>query len=151
MEEREGVGRVMTGRGFDRQGVLLCWLTLAAYMAFIFFLSSRSDLPDVLPGLDFGDKLQHIAAYLILAILWSRAIARRWTAIDDKKLFVIVVLFTGLYGISDEIHQSFVPGRLADSLDVIADIAGAMVGARLYIRYKRGGRAPGAGEIEELD
>lgn len=139
------------GKGFYRDGALLYWLPLFAYMALIFFLSSRSDLPDVLPGLTFEDKLQHIAAYLILAILWSRAIARQWTAMDDRKLFLLAVLFTGLYGISDEIHQSFVPGRLADSLDVIADIAGAMVGARFFIRYKRGGRAPGADEIEELD
>ena len=151
MEEKKRVSRETADTGFDRDGVLFFWLPLVAYMALIFYLSSRPDVPNVLPGLTFGDKIIHLAAYVLLALLWGRAITRRWTAIDDKKVFVIAVLCTGLYGISDEIHQSFVPGRSADSLDAIADIAGAMVGARLYIRYKRSVKATSAGGIKELD
>ena len=42
-------------------------------------------------------------------------------------------LFTVLYGISDEIHQSFVPFRSADFFDALADLLGAFV---VYIIMK---------------
>ncbi|MFQ5586510.1 MAG: VanZ family protein, partial [Thermodesulfobacteriota bacterium] len=143
-----GVNEQITEKVFKRGELRLFWLPLVAYMGLIFYLSSRPDLPDVMPGLTFGDKVAHLAAYALLAVLWVRALEKRWTAIDEKRLFIIAVLCTGLYGISDEIHQYFVPGRSADFLDAIADIAGGMVGARLSLRFMRGGRVTGTGEIK---
>jgi VanZ family protein len=34
--------------------------------------------------------------------------------------------------LTDELHQSFVPGRSADPLDVLADCAGALLGIALW-------------------
>ena len=44
-----------------------------------------------------------------------------------------------LYGLTDEIHQAFVPGREASALDVMADGAGAMIGSRLFVWTRRNG------------
>jgi VanZ family protein len=47
-------------------------------------------------------------------------------------LMLLSVVSASLYGISDEIHQSFVPFRDAEVADVIADILGAVGGVFLY-------------------
>ncbi|MGB5540538.1 MAG: VanZ family protein, partial [Gammaproteobacteria bacterium] len=43
----------------------------------------------------------------------------------------------GLYGVLDEIHQYFVPGRQADVLDVLADVSGGLLGAGLMFLLLR--------------
>jgi len=98
------------------------WLPVAAYMAFIFFLSSQSSLPgsSLTP-----DWVQHGIAYAGLAVVTLRAVsAGRWSAIGPTALALAWLIAT-LYGVSDEYHQSFVPGRTPDLRDVIADGAGA--------------------------
>ncbi len=45
---------------------------------------------------------------------------------------ILGIALASLYGISDEIHQIFVPDRVADIYDVIADILGSMIGVMLY-------------------
>jgi len=45
----------------------------------------------------------------------------------NKKLFWLIVFAVAILGISDEIHQSYVPGRNAAGIDVLKDIAGAIV------------------------
>ncbi|MEE9591067.1 MAG: VanZ family protein [Thermodesulfobacteriota bacterium] len=121
-------------RKVDRRGAILSWLTLIAYMSLIFILSSRTT-PDILPETLNIDKIIHIAAFGILSALWVRAIESRWTEMDNKRLFITAVILTSLYGISDEVHQSFVPGRISGAYDIVADIIGALLGARLYLRY----------------
>ena len=56
---------------------------------------------------------------------------------ERLKLFVITSGFCFFYAITDEIHQMFVPGRAAMIKDVVIDLAGAMIGAGMFllIRY----------------
>lgn len=49
----------------------------------------------------------------------------------------IPVLITSTYGIIDEIHQSFVPGRSCSIFDWIADTGGAILGALMFIAIPR--------------
>lgn len=95
----------------------------------IVLLSSQSTLP--LPQSIFGvDKIAHAIAFGSLAgaiALWVPA--RRWTAPASWRFICIVAAIAILYGISDEIHQSFVPGRFPSIYDVIADALGALAGA----------------------
>ena len=85
------------------------------YMLIIFGLSSRSGDQVGIP--EPWDKLVHASAYGVLAFLWYRAIRSRWMAWT----------ITALYGLSDEIHQGFVPGRARDIEDWLADMVGAAV------------------------
>lgn len=76
-------------------------------------------------------KGSHVGEYAVLAVLMWRA--RRRPANDDPRPWswreaAIAVAVAGLYAISDEIHQAFVPSRGASPWDVLLDTVGAAVG-----------------------
>ncbi len=50
---------------------------------------------------------------------------------------MIAVVATTVYGVSDEWHQSFVAGRNADVADVVADLAGSVIGSGCFLYYLR--------------
>ncbi|MEK7483355.1 MAG: VanZ family protein, partial [Planctomycetota bacterium] len=50
--------------------------------------------------------------------------------------FWIAGLAGMFYGISDEFHQAFIPGRCFEIADMVADTAGAFLGAFLFHRYR---------------
>ena len=109
----------------------MSWLTavwlygpVAAYCLILFVLSDQPTLPST-PG---GDLVAHFAAYTVLGVLTFRAVALsgRWARL---KVFLCSAIGSALYGLSDEFHQSFVPGRFATLEDVIADSLGGLFGA----------------------
>jgi len=81
------------------------------------------------------DKLLHFAAYALLGALFFRAFNTTPIKQNLKLVLILSVLLSALYGISDEIHQSFVPFRTADPMDVLADILGSIAGAYLYQKF----------------
>ena len=113
------------------------WLPLIAYCVFIYFQSSYPS-PESLPSFEFSDKLMHFAAYAVMGVLFYRA----YHTLSFKNSFQWIVLLSmisaSLYGISDEIHQSFVPSRDGSFLDVVADILGAVCGVYVYHRWMMG-------------
>jgi hypothetical protein len=102
---------------------LVRWLPVVAWAGLIFALSSVPDLGTGLGGWDLVlRKIAHAAEYAILGALLVRA---------TGKPIVALALGT-LYAISDEIHQSFVPGRLGSPLDVAIDAVGVAIGVALW-------------------
>lgn len=101
-------------------------LPLLLWMALIFALSSRSRLIDLENEADekLFYKTAHFISYAILAWLWWRFLASQ-RQFNWRVLFYAWALTT-LYGISDEIHQLFVPGRNGQLADVLFDTAGAL-------------------------
>lgn len=101
---------------------LLGWVPATLWVGVIFALSSQPALPS--PA-SVGDKQAHALAYGLLALLCLMGLtgwrSRRIAGASLLGAFVIAVL----YGVSDEIHQSFVPGRTPDVADVAADAMGA--------------------------
>ena len=99
----------------------------------IFLNSSRPHLS--IPKFGFFqniDKIAHFGVYFILGYLIIRAISSGdWQKVNWKKSLV-VILMGALYGLSDEIHQTFVPGRTADIADWIADFLGVVSGHFFY-------------------
>jgi len=97
---------------------------LVLYCSFIFWLSSKPTLPA--PMLfTHQDKIFHMGAYFIMGIL-------AWRFFNDLFakpiiVFLVSLCFSSIYGISDEWHQSHVPGREADILDWLADTVGASI------------------------
>ncbi len=106
---------------------LWLWLPALAWMSAIFYLSSQTG-----PG---GPEWQavvfHIVAYALLASLYWLGL-RGTTDTPTLYAVLIVVALATLYGISDEWHQSFTPGRMPDPFDVMVDAAGA-AGAALML------------------
>ena len=67
------------------------------------------------------DKLEHAVEYFILALLLLRALKHSLV----KRPFLMSIIIASLYGITDEIHQLFVPGRFFAVSDMLANTFGA--------------------------
>lgn len=84
--------------------------------------------------IDVQDKLLHILAYGGLAfLLCLAATMRQW--IRDDSLWVQayrVILTAALLGAVDELTQYFVPGRVVDFIDWIADLLGCIAGTLCF-------------------
>ncbi|MCC7032400.1 MAG: VanZ family protein [Acidobacteria bacterium] len=94
-------------------------------MAAIFALSSQATPPGASLTPDW---VQHGVAYAGLSLVSLRATAGgRWSGVGGGSVLLAWGIAV-LYGVSDEWHQSFVPGRMADVRDVIADALGAALG-----------------------
>jgi VanZ family protein len=106
---------------------LAYWLPPVAWMATIFVLSAQPDLPQPAgPWLEnVTDKAAHAVTYGILAWLVLRAV-RQHRPVSVKLLAACAALATA-YGVTDEFHQMFVPGRNASLADLAADALGAGV------------------------
>lgn len=107
---------------------LLAWAPAVAWAGVIFALSSQPVLPSP-PGM--SDKLAHAITYAILgAACLFGLVAADWRRIAPRTS-VLAVIVAVLYGVSDEFHQAFVPGRTPDVFDVVADGAGAILAVGL--------------------
>jgi VanZ family protein len=73
--------------------------------------------------------------YALLGALFCRAYGSLRLGGKFWRVALLSVLSAGVYGISDEIHQYFVPGRSADVMDVAADFIGAALGVLLYMCF----------------
>ena len=104
-------------------------LLAAAWAGVIFLLSSQSGM-DTPPLFPHADKVLHALAFGLLGFLVLGGLRPGKRGYRGVQLWSAVAITTG-YGILDEIHQHFVPGRMPDVLDVLADLAGAMLGAGL--------------------
>ncbi len=109
----------------------LYWLPLILYCLFIYIQSDHPS-PEQIPTFPYADKLLHATAYGIMGILFYRAYQTLRIKNNIQLLMVLSAVSASLYGISDEIHQSFVPFRQAEVADVIADTIGAFSGVWLY-------------------
>jgi VanZ family protein len=106
---------------------------LVLYCIFI-FMQSRLPVPFEIPDVSHFDKLLHFGAYGAMGILFYRTYLAGWPQAPKRTLIWASVISTALYGLSDEIHQYFVPERSADLLDWLADAVGGAVGAVIYQR-----------------
>ena len=113
----------------------LVWRALLfVWMTTIFILSAQSSLPT--QSLFEGqDKLEHLLAYGLLGVLLSRSL--RPMKVETWQRIVLITALTTLYGISDEYHQSFVPGRDVSALDVLADGVGGFLAAQMLFWWDR--------------
>ena len=102
------------------------FMPLLLLMTLIFWLSNQSILLDI--ENDAGEKTfyksAHILAYAFLAWFWWRALSPQREAVWS--LLWLAFGLAVLYGISDEIHQLFVPGRHGRFADVLFDASGAL-------------------------
>lgn len=107
---------------------------LVLWMALIFAFSNQPRLIDIQD--DTGEilfyKMAHFMAYACLVWLWWRALSPQRQTSWPVLLFALIL--TVFYAISDEIHQSFVPGRYGALYDVLFDTGGALA-MILLIRY----------------
>ena len=103
------------------------WAPLVLWAGAIFALSS---IPSLDTGLGIWDlvlrKLGHLVEYAILGALLARALRHPAAAF----------LVAAAYAVTDEVHQSFVEGRVGSPVDWGIDALGAALGVLAYARTR---------------
>ncbi len=103
------------------------WLPVLAHMALTFYFSHQPRLPGPPMSIPYFDKIMHASFFGLLAFLFLRAWLKGDYSFINLKTVGVTLLFVGLYGLSDEFHQSFIPTRSPDLADWLADMTGAVV------------------------
>ena len=111
----------------EKRKVYLVYVPLIIYWIMLFTATS---LPaSNLPSVAVSDKIKHFSAFFGLSVLLSLTLLYQSKILFFKKYFLAAALvISSIYGLLDEIHQSFVPGRNSEFLDWVADSLGAAVG-----------------------
>jgi VanZ family protein len=115
-------------------GLYLYRVLTVGWMMLIFFLSSRSSLPalSLFSGMDL---LAHAMFYGVLCVLLARSLVPQ--RVTTWKRVMLLTFLVIVYGITDEYHQSFVPGRDADGWDILADGLGGFLAASMFFWWDR--------------
>lgn len=117
------------GRNYER--FIILWGPVIIYCTAIFIQSSY---PSVKTGVDIPgfDKIMHLCGYGLLSGTMLRAVRGSFPQMGVIRQLILSIVLSILYGISDEIHQSFVSYRTADFFDCIADAAGSVMGVTAF-------------------
>ena len=130
--------------------ILLIWWPVAAWMVVIFLFSSSSDPYRAMPrswkepraqvSLD-GRKTEyvslaedlgrngHVLEYTLLGFLMARSLRLMTVSRHTAALVALSTALCFFYGLSDEIHQVFIPSRAFQLTDLLLDSIGALVGS----------------------
>ena len=116
------------------------WLTLV-YAVIILIASSIPDLKTPQLGFENQDKLYHFIEYSIFSVLLFFTLLNSGKTFLRKNVLLISLLIGASFGILDELHQKFIPGRQADILDFTADFVGvALIQVCFWIYHRRKSR-----------
>jgi VanZ family protein len=110
---------------------LFYWSPILVYCTLIYIQSSNPS-PEEIPSIPYFDKILHFAAYALLGALFLRAFKTLPIKDNIRLIMILSITLSSLYGISDEIHQHYVPHRDADITDALADIIGSIFGVYIY-------------------
>jgi VanZ family protein len=102
------------------------WIVAACYAAIMFWLSTQSNPLPFLSSLVW-DKALHLIEYCGLGLILGLGLGQR-PRFGWREVLFWTTLVGFLYGGSDELHQSFVPGRDAEVGDMLADTVGCLLG-----------------------
>ncbi|MDZ7306490.1 MAG: VanZ family protein [candidate division KSB1 bacterium] len=132
----------------NRSGWCSFWQNYRAPLLCAAVLFVQSSIPDWDPPVRltrWDDKWAHVLLYLPLGFLLLGALARARAGRSRATLLLLTFILGTLYGISDEMHQHFVPGRHMDWRDAVADSLGVMAGGWLHLKLSSGLISGGAG------
>ena len=123
------------------------WVPVYAYMGLMFQVSSVPNPLEALPGAELAVKLfstwassiLHIVEYFVLSMLLGVAFRHSRHNFFVKHSFLLAFIISALFGMSDEIHQLFVPGRFCTISDIGFDSLGALAAqvARKIVKLEK--------------
>ncbi len=111
--------------------LILYWITL-----FVLTTIPAEKMPILFQN---QDKIEHFIAYGLLAFLLTLALyfQKKFTLLRSKA-FLFAFIFILAYGAVDELHQLFVPGRICDIYDWLADSIGGIFGITIVYLFLKG-------------
>ncbi len=132
----------MSQKATNATSRIILWLPPLALMGLIFYLSSltRDELQEKGLALEIWDKLQHSLAFLVLVLLLGQALSGQWLKAPNWRQALLAFLIAILFGMTDEIHQHFVPTREMQFLDWVADMVGS---AGIFLWWIAGNKVRG--------
>lgn len=142
----------------QRRQLILSWTLVVLWAAVIFFMSAHtgSDFdgtgpfaaikrwlvglvaPVFGPETDIVNVAAHFSEYLVFGVLLFLAARQTWPSAKMAQLALIAIALASLYAVTDEVHQSFVPGRLCDPADWLTDTLGATLGVGASLATRKG-------------
>lgn len=120
--------------------VVKYWLPVILWAVVIFSFSAKpTTRTSEIYWQDFiVKKSAHVVEYVIFTVLFYRGLKNG--GVEKKEAGVYSVILAILYAVSDEIHQSFTPGREPTVRDVFFDTSGSFLA--VYIIWKYLPKAP---------
>jgi len=106
----------------------ISWIITLIIAFIIFYLSSKT-FEGTPTGPSYLSYVYHFSAFFFLSLFLLISITKG----KAYSLFLIAIFIGIIYGISDEIHQFFVPGRSCNIIDVLTDSIGVLVSGILYL------------------
>lgn len=110
------------------------WTVMGLYAGLIFLASSRSIQIEE-PSFPYQDKCAHFIAYGLFCTILCWAISAHLKGNQIRKFIFMAIILTSLYGITDEVHQLFVPTRTGEVFDWLADTAGAATAGLCWLKF----------------
>ena len=109
---------------------IFIYIPLAIYWSMLFLATSFP--VDSIPSVGISDKIEHFAAYAVLAfLLYMTLAAQEKVKVLAEKAFFFTFIIVTFYGIVDELHQTLIPGRSCEFYDFVADFWGMLIGLLL--------------------
>lgn len=110
-------------------------LPLIAWCIFIYTVSSipQTRIPNLL---NYSDKIVHAGVFFVLC--WLAHVALHFQPVQwfRRNSLLLALLFVIVFGISDEYHQMYTPGRTSEIWDLVADTVGGILYVSLYSYFK---------------
>ena len=113
----------------------IAWIAWSVFLAIGMLLPS-DQIPE--SALLSDDKIVHLGVFMVYSFIISKAFA----SVQTRKTRPIKVVQNALTisiagGIALESLQQFIPGRMADVYDLLANTLGAVLGAVVFITFKK--------------
>lgn len=110
----------------ERNRQYLINIPLIIYWLILFVLTSLPSSSAITIGI--SDKIEHFGAYgLLSAVLYMNLFFQKKFELLKKYPATFTLLIASIYGMLDEVHQLFIPGRSAEFLDWSADFLGSLL------------------------
>lgn len=107
----------------------ISWTISLLIAIFIFYISSMTFEGVSSAGSSINSIIYHLLIFFIFALFLSISVMQG----KAPKLIFIVIVISILYGLSDEMHQFFVPGRTLSLRDLLLDATGIIFAAAFYV------------------
>ena len=112
----------------------LYFLSIIIYLILIFYFSS---IPIPKPLQNKPDIILHFIEYGGLGFLFAGYFTDNFKNKLKNKELLFILIFTFIYAVSDEFHQSFIKGRTASIKDVIVDFIGSGIIPIISLKKRR--------------
>jgi VanZ family protein len=118
-------GNRLRRRRKARSSIIVFGFAAILYACLIYYFSSQSVIPTfAAPVVYLSDKLVHFIEFALFgSLLFLTFASAGWRPWDAP----LAIILGGIYATMDEVHQFFVPGRVADPMDALANWAGVFV------------------------